>query len=163
MPLGPVILDLSAASQDSLASEDRERLLHPLVGGVIHFARHYQSREQVTRLNAEIHALRTPAFLSRFAHTRGVTFLRRVASEWERVDGTHYAAALAFYSVLSLAPFLLVIIAVAGWMLGSDAATRYLLDQISNVAGRQTAQFIAGLIKSAHPAAFTQGVKALLG
>jgi len=109
------------------------------------------------------HLLRTPAFVSRFAHTRGVRFLRRVANEWERVDGTHYAAALAFYSVLSLAPFLLVIIAVAGWMLGSDAATHYLLDQISNVAGRQTAQFIAGLIKEAHPAALTEGVKALLG
>ncbi len=71
MPVGPVILDLSAASQDSLAPEDRERLLHPLVGGVIHFARHYQSPEQIARLNAEIHALRSPSLLIGVDHEGG--------------------------------------------------------------------------------------------
>jgi membrane protein len=65
--------------------------------------------------------------------------------------------------VLSLAPFLLVIVAIMGWLLGSDAATRYLVGQISNVAGPQTGQFIAGLIAGAHPAALAQGAKALVG
>jgi membrane protein len=101
--------------------------------------------------------------LSRLAQARAVTFLRRVIDEWDRVDGSHYAAALAFYSVLSLAPVQLVIVAVAGWLLGSDAATHYLLAQIADVAGAQTAQFIASLIAGAHPAAMTQGVKALVG
>jgi membrane protein len=101
--------------------------------------------------------------LARVAHTRPAVFVRRLVDEWDRVDGSHYAAALAFYSVLSLTPFLLVIVAVAGWLLGSDAATRYLLAQIANVAGAQTAQFISSLIEGAHPAAMTQGVKAVVG
>jgi beta-N-acetylhexosaminidase len=71
IPNGPVMLDLSAASIDSLGSEDRERLLHPLVGGVIHFARHYQSPEQIRALNAEIHALREPAILIAVDHEGG--------------------------------------------------------------------------------------------
>ena len=71
MPLGPVMLDLSAASVDSLAAEDRARLLHPLVGGVIHFARHYHSPAQIRALNAEIHALRDPALLIAVDHEGG--------------------------------------------------------------------------------------------
>ena len=49
------------SGRDSLAAEDRERLLHPAVGGVIHFARHYATPEQLRAINAEIHALREPA------------------------------------------------------------------------------------------------------
>jgi beta-N-acetylhexosaminidase len=71
MALGSVMLDLSDASVDSLASEDRERLLHPLVGGVIHFARHYKSPDQIRALNAEIHALREPAILIAVDHEGG--------------------------------------------------------------------------------------------
>ena len=52
---GPVIVDLSAPR---LAAEDRERLRHPAVGGLIHFARHYESPAQMTALNDEIRALR---------------------------------------------------------------------------------------------------------
>ena len=71
IPNGPVMLDLSVASVDSLTSEDRERLLHPLVGGVIHFARHYKSSEQIRTLNAEIHALRAPGILIAVDHEGG--------------------------------------------------------------------------------------------
>ena len=63
MPLGPVIVDLSFDAPTKLAAEDRERLLHPLVGGVIHFARHYASPAQLRALNQEIAALRTPSLL----------------------------------------------------------------------------------------------------
>ena len=68
---GPVMIDLSAASIDSLGREDRERLMHPLVGGVIHFARHYKSPEQIRALNAEIHALRDPGILVAVDHEGG--------------------------------------------------------------------------------------------
>ena len=46
-----------------LTPEDRELLLHPLVGSVILFARNYTSREQVTALTGSIRALRTPSLL----------------------------------------------------------------------------------------------------
>lgn len=46
-----------------LTAAERELLLHPLVGGVIHFARNYESPEQIARLNAAVHALRQPRLL----------------------------------------------------------------------------------------------------
>ena len=96
-------------------------------------------------------------------HSRPARFVREVAADWSRADGTHLAAALAFYSVLSLAPFLLVVVAVAGWLLGSEAATRALLAQIADVAGASTAKFVGSLVSGAHPVAEQESAKALIG
>jgi beta-N-acetylhexosaminidase len=57
MTLGPVMLDIEGLA---LTAEDRELLRHPNVGGVILFARNYESPEQLARLTGEIHALRRP-------------------------------------------------------------------------------------------------------
>lgn len=51
----PLIIDVAGTE---LNAADRRRLAHPLVGGVIHFARNWQDRAQMSALNAEIKALR---------------------------------------------------------------------------------------------------------
>ena len=51
----PLIIDIAALS---LSKIDRERLMHPLVGGVILFRRNWQDRQQLTRLCRDIKALR---------------------------------------------------------------------------------------------------------
>jgi beta-N-acetylhexosaminidase len=58
--LGPVVVDLAGLE---LAPEDRELLVHPLVGGVILFARNYSGPDQLRALTGAIHALRTPPLL----------------------------------------------------------------------------------------------------
>lgn len=55
--LGPLMIDIAGTELTDL---DRERLCHPAVGGIILFARNYACPEQLDRLCAEIHALRTP-------------------------------------------------------------------------------------------------------
>lgn len=68
MLLGPVMLDIESTQ---LSAEDKVRLLHPLTGGVILFARNYESCEQLAALTAEIHALRTPPLLIAVDHEGG--------------------------------------------------------------------------------------------
>ncbi len=60
MTLGPVMVDLAGIA---LEPAEREMLRHPQVGSVILFTRNYESPEQVSRLAAEIHAIRTPPLL----------------------------------------------------------------------------------------------------
>ena len=65
---GPVVLGIEGTE---LGAADRERLLHPLTGGVILFTRNFASPAQLKALTAEIHALRTPALLIAVDHEGG--------------------------------------------------------------------------------------------
>jgi len=60
LPLGPMMIDVA---EYRLSDTERERLRHPLVGGVILFARNFDSAEQLAALTAEIHALRDPPLI----------------------------------------------------------------------------------------------------
>jgi beta-N-acetylhexosaminidase len=62
------MVDIAGAE---LAAEDRDRLLHPLVGGVILFSRNFVSPEQLANLTAAIHGLRSPALLIAVDHEGG--------------------------------------------------------------------------------------------
>ncbi len=68
LPLGPVIVDIAG---HALTAEERTRLIHPQVGGIILFSRNYESPEQLTRLTQEIHALRQPPLLITVDHEGG--------------------------------------------------------------------------------------------
>lgn len=68
MTLGPLMIDIAGTS---LTEEDRELLLHPLVGSVILFTRNFESVEQIERLVTEIRAARTPPLLLTVDHEGG--------------------------------------------------------------------------------------------
>ena len=68
MTLGPVMADLAGVA---LEPDEREMLRHPRVGSVILFTRNYESPEQLRRLVAEIHAIRTPPLLVAVDHEGG--------------------------------------------------------------------------------------------
>src|SRR5689334_4076920 len=58
-------------------------------------------------------------------------------------------AAIAFYTVTSVAPVLLIVIAIAGLVFGRDAAQNAISDQFSGLMGRQTAEVLQSAIASA--------------
>lgn len=68
LALGPVMIDVAGLRLDAA---DRRRLIHPLVGGIILFARNFESPAQVSALTAEIRALRKPELLICVDHEGG--------------------------------------------------------------------------------------------
>ncbi|MCB5184704.1 beta-N-acetylhexosaminidase [Methylobacillus gramineus] len=68
MSLGPVMLDVVGTE---LSKEDIRRIQHPLVGGVILFARNFQSPNQLKALTDSIHAVRQPPLLIAVDHEGG--------------------------------------------------------------------------------------------
>lgn len=68
LPHGPLMIDITGLELTDL---DRQRLKHPLVGGLILFARNYASPEQLSKLTAEVHALRSPPLLIAIDHEGG--------------------------------------------------------------------------------------------
>jgi membrane protein len=62
-------------------------------------------------------------------------------------NGLKLSASLAYYTVFSLAPLLILVISLAGLFLGNDAATNRLYPQISQYVGSQAAVQIQEMLK----------------
>jgi beta-N-acetylhexosaminidase len=58
--LGPLMVDVAGLE---LTPEDRDVLRHPLVGSVILFTRNFSTSDQLRKLVADIHAVRSPALV----------------------------------------------------------------------------------------------------
>jgi beta-N-acetylhexosaminidase len=68
MSLGPVMLDIDGMA---LSPADRDLLTEPAVGGLILFARNYESPAQLAELVAEVRALRKPPLIIAVDHEGG--------------------------------------------------------------------------------------------
>ncbi|WP_301100509.1 beta-N-acetylhexosaminidase [Propionivibrio sp.] len=68
LPHGPLMIDIAGLELSDL---DRERLRHPLIGGLILFSRNYQCLQQLSQLCAEVHALRSPPLPIAIDHEGG--------------------------------------------------------------------------------------------
>lgn len=68
LPRGPIVLGIEGPE---LTPADRERLVHPLVGGVILFTRNYVDAAQLRALTAAIRTLRAPPLLISVDHEGG--------------------------------------------------------------------------------------------
>jgi membrane protein len=58
-------------------------------------------------------------------------------------------AAIAFYTITSIAPVLLIVIAIAGLVFGQDAAENAIVTQLSDLMGPQTAEILQSAVASA--------------
>ncbi|MEA2908367.1 MAG: rane protein [Bradyrhizobium sp.] len=58
-------------------------------------------------------------------------------------------ASIAYYTLFSIAPVLLIIVAIAGLVFGRDAAQGAIVGQLSGLMGEQTAKALEEMIKSA--------------
>ncbi|MDM9561072.1 beta-N-acetylhexosaminidase [Bordetella petrii] len=68
LPPGPVMVDVAGTR---LTKEEKQRLRHPLVGGVILFARNFENRRQLCELTRKIHRARGEPLLIAVDHEGG--------------------------------------------------------------------------------------------
>ena len=79
--------------------------------------------------------------------------LKNTAIEWNRDEAPRKGAALAYYATFSLAPLLIIAVAISGSVFGREAATGQIVGQIQGLVGQDTAVAIQAMIeKSNQPA-----------
>jgi len=75
--------------------------------------------------------------------------LKETFREWREDGATRLAAALAYYTTFSLAPLLVLIIAIAGLVGGHEAAQNQTMTQVEELLGAEGREFVQGMIQSA--------------
>jgi membrane protein len=75
--------------------------------------------------------------------------VRDAGNQWMEDNALRLSAALAYYSIFSIAPLLVIAMAIAGRILGHDAAQGLLNEQLRGVFGDHAAMGIEGMVQSA--------------
>lgn len=75
--------------------------------------------------------------------------LKESFEEWKEDDALQWGAALAYYSIFSIAPLLLITISVAGLLFGRAAVEGRLIEEIGGVVGPQAAEAIQTMVANA--------------
>ncbi|MEH2063773.1 MAG: YihY/virulence factor BrkB family protein [Nostoc sp.] len=70
--------------------------------------------------------------------------------EWSEDKASRLAAALAYYTIFSIAPLLIIVIAIAGAVFGEEAARGQIVGQIQGLVGIDGAKFLETAIKNAN-------------
>ena len=78
------------------------------------------------------------------------SLIRATVQNWQTDRGPRLGAALAYYMALSLAPTVVIVLAVAGWAFGTRAAEGRLVWQIQGLVGQEGAKAIQAVIEGAN-------------
>jgi membrane protein len=74
------------------------------------------------------------------------TFLKSIFRAWSEDSPPRLAAALAYYSMFSLAPVIFIAVTVASAFVDELAVTNQLFTQFENTVGTETAKFVQDLV-----------------
>ena len=78
-----------------------------------------------------------------------LNLLKETVREWLEDGANRLAAALAYYTTFSLAPLLILIIAIAGLVGGREAAQNQTMAQVQDLLGADGREFVESMIESA--------------
>ena len=89
--------------------------------------------------------------------------LKETASDWMEDQAPTLGAALAYYTVFSLAPLLIIAIAIAGLVFGQEAAQGQIFDQLRGLLGEASGKAMQDMVQNANAKPATGLVAALIG
>ncbi|WP_193213121.1 YihY/virulence factor BrkB family protein [Luteolibacter marinus] len=93
---------------------------------------------------------------------RAVDVIKAASKAWSEDHAMRLSAALAYYSVFSIGPILIIAISIAGTMFGEDAARGAIEAQLSGAMGQDAASALQGMIEGARDSG-KNGVMAVVG
>ncbi len=76
--------------------------------------------------------------------------IKETLAGWDEDNVTRLAASLAYFTLLSIAPLIILAVAVAGLAFGQDAAREHISSQLAGVVGAGAADSIQTIAKNAH-------------
>ncbi|MBC8100277.1 MAG: YihY/virulence factor BrkB family protein [Armatimonadetes bacterium] len=76
--------------------------------------------------------------------------IQQTLAEWNADRGSRLAAALAYYTVFSLAPLLVVVIAIVGFVVNQDTVRAEILQSVTSAVGTDAATFVEDLLVNAN-------------
>jgi membrane protein len=76
--------------------------------------------------------------------------LKETYVEWRKDNAPQLGAALAFYTIFSLAPLCIIIIVVIGYFLGKESVQLYIVNQMTEFVGKDNALNIMMTIEKSH-------------
>jgi membrane protein len=82
----------------------------------------------------------------KISNSQAWSLLVRTVTSWHNDYAQSMGAALAFYTMFSVAPLVLIVISVAGYFFGASAARAEILSQLSNLMGSQGATAVESLV-----------------
>jgi membrane protein len=78
------------------------------------------------------------------------TLLKETGAQWSEDEASRLAASLALYTMLSIAPLLVIAVSVAGLVFGEDAARGQISQQLATIVGPEAGKAIEGLVANAN-------------
>jgi membrane protein len=78
--------------------------------------------------------------------------IKCAVSHWSADQAATIGAALAFYCAFSIAPLLVILLSVAGWFVGVEAAYGHLSSQLTALFGKPTAHILLQAMRSSQTA-----------
>jgi len=75
--------------------------------------------------------------------------LKETFGSWSEHRGLRLGAALAFYTIFAIAPLFMIVLAIAGFWFGEEAARKGLFDQLNGLVGERGAEAIQAIVASA--------------
>ena len=74
--------------------------------------------------------------------------IKTTLNSWNDDYASSMGAALAFYTLFSIAPLLLIVLSIIGFVFGLEAARGEITDQLKNLMGEQSAMAVQALLQN---------------
>ena len=83
--------------------------------------------------------------------------------QWFEDQSFQLASSLSYYTLFSLAPLLIIVIAIAGFAFGREAAQQQIVGTIQGMIGQQSAEAVQGMIQNASSQPKTGIISTIIG